>query len=100
MSKEIKHLIESYLRSTLAGMATLFLAGVTTPKDLAWSLLAAIAPVLIRYLNPNDPAFGKVPTAAEVDVALKTAKPKKAPAKPAAPKKTAAKPATKKATTK
>jgi hypothetical protein len=83
MSKQFKALLESYARSVLAGAATLYMAGITDPKDLVWSLVAAIAPVALRYVNPNDPAFGKLPSAAEVDEAAKKAVPKKAPAKKA-----------------
>jgi hypothetical protein len=43
-------------------------------------------PVVLRAANPNDPAFGKMPSAEDVDKAVKTAKvvkktAKKAPAK-------------------
>ena len=75
MSKKTKALLESYGRSVLAGAATLYLAGVTDPKELVWSLIAAVAPVALRYINPNDAAFGKLPSAEEVDAAAKTAKP-------------------------
>lgn len=75
----MKALFESYARSVLAGAATLYLAGVTEPKDLIWSLIAAIAPVALRYANPNDPAFGRLPSAEEVDAAAKKAVAKKAP---------------------
>lgn len=81
MSTQLKALLESYARSVFAGAATLYLAGVTEPKDLVWSLLAAIAPVALRYFNPNDAAFGKLPSAKEVDEAAKKAVAKKAPAK-------------------
>lgn len=81
MNEKMKAMIASYGRSVLAGAASLYMAGVTDPKDLAYSLVAAIAPVAIRYINPNDSAFGKVPSVAEVDTAVKKAKPKKAPAK-------------------
>jgi hypothetical protein len=43
--------------------------------------LAALAPVAIRAINPNDTAFGRLPDAAEVDSAVKKATVKKAPAK-------------------
>lgn len=78
MSNQLKALLASYARSVFAGATTLYLAGITDPKDLVWSLAAALAPVALRYANPNDPAFGKLPTAKEVEVAAKTAKPKKA----------------------
>ena len=70
-------MLASYGRSILGAASTLYLAGVTDPQDLVWSLVGAIAPVVLRYINPNDPAFGRVPTVQEVEVALKEAKPKK-----------------------
>jgi hypothetical protein len=81
MSKSLKALLASYARSVLSAGTALYLAGVTDPADLAWSLVAAIAPVAIRYINPNDAAFGRTPSAEEVEVAVKAATPKKAPAK-------------------
>lgn len=86
MNKTLKALLASYARSVLSAGTALYLAGVTDPADLVWSLVAAIAPVAIRYINPNDTAFGRVPSAEEVEVALAVATPKKAPVKPAAKK--------------
>ena len=96
MNASLKALLASYARSVLSAGTALYLAGVTDPADLAWSLVAAIAPVAIRAINPNDKAFGRVPKAEEVEVALKAATPKKAPAEvKAAVAKVAPKPATK-----
>jgi hypothetical protein len=81
MNKQLKALLASYARSVLGAGTTLYLAGVTDPLDLAWSLVGAIAPVAIRYINPNDAAFGRTPSSNEVEVALSKATPKKAPAK-------------------
>lgn len=81
MSKSLKDLLASYGRSVLAGVGTLYMAGVTDPKDLVWSLVAALAPVALRYANPNDPAFGRTPSAEDIKAAAVAAKPKKAPAK-------------------
>jgi hypothetical protein len=91
MSNKTKALIASYLRSVLAAASALYLAGVTDPVDLLWSLVAAIAPVLIRYINPNDAAFGVTPKAEEVQAAISKATPKKAPVAKAPAKKPAAK---------
>jgi len=84
-----KALLASYGRSVLGAVIALYMAGVTDPKDLWAALVAAIAPVAIRALNPNDKAFGILPDAADVAKALKGAKAsaKKAPAKKAAAKK-------------
>lgn len=88
MNTQLKALLASYGRSVLGAASTLYLAGVTDPADLLWSLVGAVAPVAIRYINPNDPAFGRTPKVEEVQEALAKATPKKAPAKkPAAKKK-------------
>jgi hypothetical protein len=87
-TEQLKALLSSYGRSVLASGLALYMAGVTDPKDLWTALVAAIAPVAIRALNPNDKAFGILPDAKAVEEALKAAK---APAKKAAPKKAAAK---------
>jgi hypothetical protein len=86
---QLKAALASYGRSVLGAAIALYASGVTDPKTLAYSLLGAIVPVAIRAVNPNDKAFGKLPDANEVDIAVKTAKVvKKAPAKkkPAAKK--------------
>jgi hypothetical protein len=87
-TEQLKALLSSYGRSVLASGLALYMAGVTDPKDLWTALVAAIAPVAIRALNPNDKAFGILPDAKAVEEALKAAK---APVKKAAPKKAAAK---------
>jgi hypothetical protein len=86
-TKQLKNALASYGRSIIAAATALYLAGVTDPADLAWSLAAAVIPVVLRAVNPNDPAFGILPSAKAVDKAVKSATPKKAPAKKAAPKK-------------
>lgn len=80
MNASLKALLASYGRSVLSAGTALYLAGVTDPADLVWSLVAAIVPVALRAVNPNDKAFGRVPKVEEVEAALAVAKPKKAPA--------------------
>jgi hypothetical protein len=87
MNEQLKAILASYGRSVLAGAATLYMAGVTDPKDLVYSLVAAIAPVALRYINPNDKAFGRLPKVEEVEAAVKKATPKKAPVKKTVAKK-------------
>ena len=91
-TEQLKALLASYGRSVLASGLALYMAGVTDPKDLWTALVAAIAPVAIRAINPNDKAFGVLPDPVEVEKALKAAK---APVKKAV-KKTAKKAAPKK----
>ena len=82
----MKAVLASYGRSVLGATIALYMSGVTDPKDLWTALVAALVPVALRALNPNDKAFGTVPDANDVDEALKAAKapakkPKKAPVK-------------------
>jgi len=85
---QLKALLASYGRSVLGAGLALYMSGVTDLGTLAYSLLAAIAPVALRALNPNDGAFGRLPENADVEAALKKVAVKKAPArKKAAPKK-------------
>ncbi len=88
MNEQIKAALASYGRSVIAAATAMYASGVTDPQTLAYSLLGAVVPVVLRAANPNDKAFGKMPSVEEVDVALKTAKVvKKAPAKKSAVKK-------------
>ena len=97
MNAQLKALLASYGRSVLGAALALYLAG-TPLEDLLYSLLAALVPVALRYVNPKDPAFGrKLPPVEEVAQALAEVKVVKAPAKkPAA---TAPKAPAKKTTT-
>lgn len=73
-TKQLKAMGASYGRSVLGAGLALYMSGVTDPKDLWAALLAAIAPVALRAINPNDKAFGVLPTVDAVDTALKAAK--------------------------
>jgi len=39
-------------------MLAVYMTGNTNPKDLAMGLVAGIIPVLARWANPKDVAFG------------------------------------------
>jgi len=56
--KDIKALAASWARSSVAGMLAVYLTGNTNPKDLAMGLVAGVVPMLARWANPNDVAFG------------------------------------------
>jgi hypothetical protein len=56
--EQAKSLLASWGRSFLAASLTLYMAGVTDPKTLLMAGAAAIAPVILRWLNPKDTAFG------------------------------------------
>jgi hypothetical protein len=56
--KDLKALAASWARSSVAGMLAVYLTGNTNPKDLAMGLVAGVVPMLARWANPNDVAFG------------------------------------------
>ena len=56
--KEAKALAASWAWSFLAAGIAVYIAGVTDPKAIAGAGLAAVLPVVLRYLNPNDSTFG------------------------------------------
>jgi type IV secretory pathway TrbD component len=102
MNKEIKTMLDSYLRNLL-GVAlalvttTMASAGLSSPLDfgtaewltVANGLWAAAVPTLLRYVNKKDPAFGLVAEVAAKEVSKKLSEAaKKAPAKKATAKKT------------
>ena len=56
--KEFKAIAASWGRSFLAASLAVYLAGVTDPKAILGAGAAAVLPVIIRWLNPNDADFG------------------------------------------
>ena len=56
--KEAKAIVASWARSFLAAALSLYMAGVTDPKTLGMAGMAAVVPVILRWLNPNDTTFG------------------------------------------
>lgn len=92
-TEQLKAMLASYGRSVLGAGVAMYASGVTDPQTLAYSLIGAVVPVILRAINPNDKAFGRLPDVAEVDAVLKTAKVvkktavKKSPAKKAETKK-------------
>jgi len=51
---KLKPMLASYARSFLAASLAVVMAGVTDPKAIFAAGAAAVLPVLIRWLNPND----------------------------------------------
>ena len=79
LSKENLAIIQSYGRSILGAVLALYMAGITDSYLYLNALVAALAPVAIRFLNKNDIAFGKISgkstpeeIAAEVTKAVKS----------------------------
>jgi hypothetical protein len=57
--KNAKAMAASWIRSFLAASVACYLAGVTDPKALINAGVAALLPVILRWLNPGDQAFGR-----------------------------------------
>ena len=56
--EQAKSLAASWARSFLAAALALYMAGVQDPKTLAMAGVAAVAPVILRWLNPSDASYG------------------------------------------
>jgi len=58
--KQLKALLASWGRSFLAASLAVYLTDTANPdiKQIGYAGLAAVLPVIIRYLNPKDSAFG------------------------------------------
>ena len=54
----LKPLLASWARSFLAAAIAVYMAGVTDPKAIFTAGAAAVLPVVLRWLNPKDAAFG------------------------------------------
>jgi hypothetical protein len=57
--KELKPMLASYARSFIAAGLAVYMAGVTDPQAILSAGVAAVVPVLMRWLNPNDLAYGR-----------------------------------------
>ena len=57
--KQAQAIAASYGRSFLSACIAVYLAGVTDPKAIGAAGLAAVLPVLLRWLNPKDAAYGR-----------------------------------------
>ena len=60
LTKSQKEMLQSYGRSFLGAALALYMAGNTDPFTYLYALVAAFAPVAIRFFNKNDIAFGKI----------------------------------------
>jgi hypothetical protein len=90
-------MLQSYGRSFLGAALALYLSGNTDVYAYLYALVAAVAPVAIRYFNKNDIAFGRISgsstadeLATEVVAAVKKATANKTAAKKTPSKKVSA----------
>jgi len=59
ISEKNKQMLMSYVRSCVAAGLAVYMTGNTYPSDIGKAALAAILPVIMRWANPNDAAFGR-----------------------------------------
>ena len=59
MSAQTKAMLASYARSVIAAVAAVASTGNTDPQDLGKAAVAALIPVVMRWANPKDPAYGR-----------------------------------------
>lgn len=59
LTKKQKAALHSYLRSIVGAVAAVVATGATDPEDLLKAAVAAAIPPILRWANPNDPAFGR-----------------------------------------
>ena len=60
MQEQILAALASYGRAFLSAALALYMTGNTNPRDLLLGGVAAVAPVILKALNPNDKNFGFV----------------------------------------
>jgi hypothetical protein len=58
MIEQLKPMAASWARSFMAAAIAVYLSGNTDPKAIAGAGAAAVLPVILRWLNPSDVAFG------------------------------------------
>ena len=58
MLEQILSALGTYGRAFLSAVLALYMTGKTNPGDLVKGGIAAVVPVILKALNPNEPAFG------------------------------------------
>ena len=58
VQEQILSALSSYGRAFLSAALALYMTGNTNPSDLVKAGIAAVAPVILKALNPNDKSFG------------------------------------------
>lgn len=59
LNENNKKMLASWVRSFIGAGLAVYMTGNHEVKDIATAGAAALLPVLMRWLNPNDPAFGR-----------------------------------------
>lgn len=59
MKANSKALLASYGRSVVGAVIAVYMTGATNPTDYVKAAIAALIPPVMRWVNPNDNAFGR-----------------------------------------
>ena len=59
MNNKTKAMLASYARSAIAAALAVYSTGNTDPMDWLKAAVAALVPVIMRWANPHDPAYGR-----------------------------------------
>ena len=59
MQKQIQAILASYGRSVVGAVVAVYMTGATNPTDYVKAAIAALLPPLMRWVNPNDAAYGR-----------------------------------------
>jgi hypothetical protein len=59
LNKKQQAALQSYARSVLAAVAAVIATGNWNPEDIFKAAVIAVLPPVLRWVNPNDKAFGR-----------------------------------------
>lgn len=59
LSKKQQAAVQSYARSVLAAVAAVVATGNWNSEDILKAAVIAVLPPVLRWVNPNDKAFGR-----------------------------------------
>jgi hypothetical protein len=59
MKANSQALLASYGRSVVGAVIAVYMTGATNPTDYVKAAIAALIPPVMRWVNPNDNAFGR-----------------------------------------
>jgi hypothetical protein len=59
MKANSQAMLASYGRSVVGAVIAVYMTGATNPTDYVKAAIAALIPPVMRWVNPNDNAFGR-----------------------------------------
>jgi hypothetical protein len=59
MKANSQAMLASYGRSVVGAVIAVYMTGATNPTDYVKAAIAALIPPAMRWVNPNDTAFGR-----------------------------------------